>query len=277
MATTDGQQFVEATNNHLHSIEAAIANHVMPDDGRTDRQIQSSVLWMENEVMKLNNRLNVDALNQVIDAKISTAFELLKTVISNQITTDTRSDNRWHRMPVLESKSMIDIGTLEDGKSYRAFNRKMTNAMDQIRPLARESSESLEMFTESMVHDRAATNPKPKVMEVIIDMVENNMINNPNSGITKESLEELNRALWSVINAKAVDKSEAMSKIKAVHQGEGLWAYVRIHQWFSKTTDQGKNNRRMLVMIPELCKHDHEIVAAVEEWGREIQNPEGRG
>ena len=69
-----------------------------------------------------------------------------------------------------------------------------------------------------------------------------------------------------MINAKAVDKSEAMSKIKAVHQGEGLWAYVRSHQWFSKTTDQGKNNRRMLVMNPEPCKYDHEIAAAVEEW-----------
>ena len=114
MAATDGQQFVETTNNRLQTIEAAIANHVMPDDGRTDRQIQSSVLWMENEVMNLNNRLNVDALNQVIDAKISTAFELLKTVISNQTTTDTTirtgSDNRWHTMPVLESKSMIDFG-----------------------------------------------------------------------------------------------------------------------------------------------------------------------
>ena len=123
MAGTDGQQFLEATNNRLQAIEAAIANHVMPDDGRTDRQIQSSVLWMENEIMNLNNRLNVDALNQVIDAKISTAFELLQTVISNQTTTDTTiragSDNRWHRMPVLESKSIMDIGKLEDGKTYR--------------------------------------------------------------------------------------------------------------------------------------------------------------
>ena len=185
MAGTDGQQFVEATNNRLQAIEAAIANHVMPDDGRTDRQIQSPVLWMENEIMNLNNRLNVEALNHVIDAKISTAFELLKTLIPNQtttgVTTRTGSDNRWHKMPIPESKSMIDIGMLEDGKSYRAFNRKMKNAMDQIRPLAREALEILETFTESMVHDRAATRPKPKVMEVIIDMVESNLINNPTS------------------------------------------------------------------------------------------------
>ena len=238
MATQDGQQFVESTNSRLQIIEAAIANHVMPDDGRTDRQIQSSVFWMENEitimtqlVADMNQRLNETALNQMIDAKVATSFELVKTRM-NHTTSDTTigggRDNRWHKMPILESKSMIDIGMLEDGKSYRAFNRKMKNAMDQIRPIARESLEILETYTESMVHERAASNPKPKIMEVIIDMVENSLINNPNSPITKESLEELNRDLWSVINAKAVDKSEAMSKIKAVHQGEGLWAYVRI-------------------------------------------------
>ena len=222
MAATDGQQFVEATNNRLQAIEAAIANHVMPDDGRTDRQIVSSVLWLESEVVDMNQRLSLNALNQMIDAKITTSFELLKTLM-NHTTSDTKVDggkyNCWSRMPILESKSMIDIGMLGDGKTYRAFNRKMKNAMDQIRPLAREALEILETFTASMVHERAATNPKPKVMEVIIDMVENNLINNPNSGITKESLEELNSDLWSVINAKAVDKSQAMSKIKAVHQG----------------------------------------------------------
>ena len=54
MAATDGQQFVEATKNRLQSIEAAIANHVMPDDGRTDRQIVSSVSWLESEVVDMH-------------------------------------------------------------------------------------------------------------------------------------------------------------------------------------------------------------------------------
>ena len=76
MAAT-GLHFVESTNARLLVIEEAIANHVMPDDGRTDRQIQSSVLWMENEIMNTSNRLSMDALNHTIDAKIATAFELL--------------------------------------------------------------------------------------------------------------------------------------------------------------------------------------------------------
>ena len=127
MATQDGQQFVESTNSRLQIIEAAIANHVMPDDGRTDRQIQSSVLWMENEitimtqlVADINQRLNENALNQMIDAKIATSFELLKTMINpttSDKTIDGGRDKRWHKMPILESKSMIDIGMLEDGKS----------------------------------------------------------------------------------------------------------------------------------------------------------------
>ena len=89
MATQDGQQFVESTNSRLQIIEAAIANHVMPDDGRTDRQIQSSLLWMENEitimtqlVTDMNQRLNENAFNQMIDAKIATSFELVKTMIN---------------------------------------------------------------------------------------------------------------------------------------------------------------------------------------------------
>ena len=44
MPATDGQQFVELTNNRLQTIEAAIANHVMPDDGRTDRQTNGTSL-----------------------------------------------------------------------------------------------------------------------------------------------------------------------------------------------------------------------------------------
>ena len=45
-----------------------------------------------------------------------------------------------------------------------------------------------------------------------------------------------------------------------------MWAYIRIHHWFSRTTDQGKNARRLAIMDPPQCKHDHEIPQAIEEW-----------
>lgn len=172
---------------------------------------------------------------------------------STQTSTTNPDGNRWHRMLILESKSMMDIGQMQDGKTYRILNRKMKNALDQIRPNTRSALEHLETITEQSVNEQALLNPRNRIAEVIIELFEIKVPNVLDHGMTREILEEVNRDLWSIINAKAVDKSEAMGKIKAIHQGEGLWACIRIHQWLSKTTDQGKNNRRMMVMMPEPC------------------------
>ena len=44
--------------------------------------------------------------------------------------------------------------------------------------------------------------------------------------------------LWAVLQAKA--EGEALQKDSAVKDGEGLWACIKMHQWFMKTTDLGK-------------------------------------
>ena len=77
-------------------------------------------------------------------------------------------------------------------------------------------------------------------------------------------MKKLNRELWAVLEAKA--EGEALSKINSGTQGEGLFAFVRMHGWFNKTTDLGKTNRRIDVMKPAQCKHAWEVAAAVETW-----------
>ena len=54
----------------------------------------------------------------------------------------------------------------------------------------------------------------------------------------KETLETFNRDLWGIL----VDKcdGEAIRKVNAADQGEGMWAFVRLHQWFNTTTELGK-------------------------------------
>ena len=49
-------------------------------------------------------------------------------------------------------------------------------------------------------------------------------------------------------------------------QGEGLRGFIRLHQWFNKTTELGKTNRIIDVMRPDACKREHEIASAVERW-----------
>ena len=76
--------------------------------------------------------------------------------------------------------------------------------------------------------------------------------------------EELNRDLWSILSAKA--EGEAEEKLEGGQQGEGLWAYLRIHLWFTRTTIQGRSVRHAGIMNPTKCKNEHEISAATERW-----------
>ncbi len=74
----------------------------------------------------------------------------------------------------------------------------------------------------------------------------------------------MNKELWAVLQAKA--DGEALEKVNSVEQGEGLWAFVRMHQWFYKTTDLGKTNQRIEIMKPKQSKHEREVATAVERW-----------
>ena len=79
-------------------------------------------------------------------------------------------------------------------------------------------------------------------------------------------LEDINRDLWAVLNGKSTTKSDADDKIKGVAQGDRYWAYLRVHKWFSQTTEKGMINRRTNIMNPDPIKHDWEVAGAIERW-----------
>ena len=59
---------------------------------------------------------------------------------------------------------------------------------------------------------------------------------------------------------------EAYDKVNSVIHGDGLWAFVKLHAWFSRTTEAGITNRLIAIMKPEQCKKEFEVAAAVEKW-----------
>ena len=61
-------------------------------------------------------------------------------------------------------------------------------------------------------------------------------------------MEDLSRDMWSIPCAKT--EGEAEEKLDACHQGEGFWAYLRIHLWFTCTFAQGRSLRRAAIMNP---------------------------
>ena len=164
--------------------------------------------------------------------------------------------------PILESKAISEVGKLTDAKSYRPWNRKAKNAIDQIRPTGRKVMEMLESITEDMITCASVREPKQSNKDTITDVYLARFAEKYPD--LDKSLDEANRDLWSILEAKA--EGEALGKLKSVPQGEGLMAYIRLHQWFIRTTDQGQNQRRSAIMHPGQCKHDHEIASAIEEW-----------
>jgi len=124
---------------------------------------------------------------------------------------------------ILESNAIWGIKAVEEAKHYRAWNKKFKNAIDQAKPGARDAIMFLETITDATP------------LEVILEIDQHKGNHKLDGGET--FLKELNRDLWQVLQDKA--EGEALEKINAVKDGEGVWAYVYMHNWLHKTTASG--------------------------------------
>ena len=150
----EGQLFVQDTQQRLANLEHAmqatqalagtlnrIEGSLITQDGR---DIQTTMAAMEGwlqslqyHVDNLNNRQDKSA--EIVDEKIKTAMSMCN---ANRPTPETS------RKPILESKAIQDVGKLTDANTYRSWNRKMKNALEQTRPNSREVLEIVEAIKE---------------------------------------------------------------------------------------------------------------------------------
>ena len=247
-----------------------------------------SSLEEDNRVLKMrfgvtpttDLRHTVDAIQQHVDAQlrdppetkanVEIRLDMFLKIITEMMNSKTsRSGDGWNRS-VLESKGIQEVAMVENAKTYRQWNKKMKNALDLVRPRSREKLEVVEQLTEEQVI--AATNELRNQgvavhakRQAIINLICSNPIyHNVDAEEISDELEELDRDMWSILMAKTT--GEAEEKLEGCAQGDGLWGYLRIHLWFTKTTAQGKSMRRSAIMTPTRCKHEHEISAAIEKW-----------
>ena len=110
----------------------------------------------------------------------------------------------------------------------------MKNAIEQTRPKARKAFEIIESITEAQIVRAVGSELNESVLETIIEIYREQYEEKwPD---LQEAFEQTNRDVWSILNAKA--EGEALTKLKSVQQGEGLWAMIRMHNFFCKTTEQ---------------------------------------
>ena len=201
----------------------------------------------------ISNHPSIQAISIIIDEKIKTAVGLSKG-----------GGNQWFK-PILESKAVSDLPKIADSKGYREWNRQLKNALEQIKPNARKVFAFVEQISEAQIADYKRHNINDAAFECVMDIYDNqgNQYKAKYPDI-EEELEKMNRDLWSILVAKA--KDEAWEKISGVQQGEGLWAYIRMHRWFKQTTEQGMINRRTSIMDPDPIKQDHMLASGIERW-----------
>ena len=127
MAATDGTQFISETLGRLTSLE------------QRGGGIEAELLNMGaalGEMHQLHD--NLDAL---INSKIS-------AILAVQGGTQGGRDS-FPKWPILESKSVQNLGSVSDSKSYRDWNRKLKNCIEQIRPKPRQVLAYLEQIKEA--------------------------------------------------------------------------------------------------------------------------------
>ena len=119
---------------------------------------------------------------------------------------------------MLDSKAIQELGTVVDSKQHRQWNKKMKNALEQIRPNARHALDPIERLSEEEVISTKQLGNFDNYKDSIINAIEQKQGNNNVSDV----LGTLNVDMWALLSAKA--EGEAEEKLESCNQGEGIWA-----------------------------------------------------
>ena len=111
-------------------------------DGQ-ERPLAQSFVNLEARVLQQQQSpIDIETVQLLIDAKIRSA------IVGMQPSERQSQPKQDFAKPILESKAIQDVGKLTDAKSYRQWNKKMKNAMEQTREQSRGMLEVVEKMTE---------------------------------------------------------------------------------------------------------------------------------
>ena len=121
------------------------------------------------------------------------------------------------------------------------FGQVFKHVFEQTRPKSRNALAFLESFSDTEIESNFSPSKHNCKFDCIWEIYQDQYVNEY-PGL-ETSLEDLTRDLWAILIAKSGSKSDADDKTKGVAQGEGFWAYLRVHKWFNQTIEQGMINR----------------------------------
>ena len=137
------EAIVQDVMRRMTNLETAMT--IRGADGQ-ERPLVQSFVNLEQSVIA-----QTDTAQLPIDAKIKSAVLAIQT---GEKSSQPKQD---FTKPILESKAIQDIGKLTDAKSYRQWNKKMKNALEQTRAQSRSMLEAVEKMTEEEVIEYTST------------------------------------------------------------------------------------------------------------------------
>ena len=115
-------------------------------DGQ-ERPLAQSFVNLEARVLQQQQQTpsNMEEIERLIDAKLRSAIVAMQPIERQP---QAKQD---FAKPILESKAIQDVGKVTDAKSYRQWNKKMKNALEQTREQSRGMLEVVEKMSEEEI------------------------------------------------------------------------------------------------------------------------------
>lgn len=222
----------------ITSIEVVNAS-LQSDKASTD----SVTVEITKAISVLEDRVKTELVHGTVKQNLD---KLDRKIESIKIDGGTGSvTDRKGRKPITEYTSIQNLKSL-NGDGYTEWKDKFTNRVNQVRP----GYEAILKHVEK----NSVTALKDDELQSEIDLSPYDI-----------DIRTLKEGLWCVLLDKT--EGEARGKVKSVgKERDGIEAYRVLHEWFTRVTNLGLQDRRTRVMMPTTASNEGLIVQSVERW-----------
>ncbi len=203
--------------------------------------------------------------NVATQNKLLTHTEKLQAESNHLWTEQTRAkESKGGERSASESKAISALKTYSsDRTSFKNWNDKFINAMDQLHTGTRHVMKIVREKLDVEKYDM----PDSAWLEAKI-LVELHTQR-------EYSLEKLEKDMYYTLVEKTED--EALVRVNAVEEGQGLKAYQRLYCWFAGTSGLALHDKLRTVMSPTAVKREEDISDAVDKWMDQVKILESHG
>ena len=154
----------------LKALDDFATNNKLPPSPTREHSIGKATIGMDVCVKTVidDPPVKVSGLRASMYSELSGSMdEKINTAMSMSTGGGTQSNDAWWKS-VLESKAIQEIGPVVDAQQYRCWDKMMNNALEQVRPIARQTLDTVEKLPEEELISAKQLGPLDSYKDAII-------------------------------------------------------------------------------------------------------------